>query len=231
MLETQPFFLSPCILINKYLGFEQLKFLSESYEVNTLATTEIRNDRLHEIRNKLIKYSDDELLTVRTASISRWDFGLPSIMGCSKNIAIEWILKTAEEHEDFAFFVSPYFKSYISGKIQIDLLKTRIEFSLGDFDAFSKGFIDITLEKYLLEFYRILKASDKLKKNLVEFQDIIISLCHLANKLASIYKEDLKSGLGVTYEFDFSYGNFENDDAKFLKLISMRTYCFGNNIG
>ena len=217
-----------CLMITKYFGFEQLKYLYDKHGIDCVIAEEVRADILEDINKKLKKYPDNSLLTVRTATFIGNDFGMPSNVKCSKADALDWIYKKFNENSNYAFFISSYVNSHICGRIHISLLDTRIDLTIGDFEEFSHGFIDISIKKEFNSFYNILKSSEEAIESNVINELVIDQVIRLSNNLLKIYKSDLESKFGLTYEFDFVIGEYENQlgicSDSFLKLISMRTY-------
>lgn len=61
------FSIENCIIISKFLGFLQLRFLHDTHKIDTLIADEVTLDNFNE---KLSKYSSDKRLTIRTAVIA-----------------------------------------------------------------------------------------------------------------------------------------------------------------
>lgn len=216
------FSIENCIIISKFLGFLQLRFLHDTHKIDTLIADEVTLDNFNE---KLSKYSSDKRLTIRTAVIAGDAFQLPSKLNCSKEDAFLWIKEMQQKSTiNYEFFVSPYFESKISGRIQLESRKTNIEFSIGDFKKFSHGIIDYSMQKDVMGTYKTLKETDMISNYDGSILYYIQRMQELANKLFEIYQYDLSAPEHITYAFDFSIGSFAEDDEEFFKIISMRTY-------
>lgn len=213
--------LNEFIQISKYFGFEQLNFL-QLQGIDCVVAHEILMDKPSSLEDTLSKFPTESLLTIRTATISGNDFGLPSIIRCTKAQARDWIIKS--QNPRYAFFVTPYFKSIYCGRMQISKNRIIIELVKGDFDLFTKGYIDIIIESAFGLSFKVIKNTTRADDDIIVFR-----LIALSKQLQEIYSAELDEKDGLTYDFDFTYGVFENQagtvSEEFLKLICVRAFC------
>ncbi len=205
-------------VINKYLGFHQLEYLSDN-GIDVVKATEVCDSDYNLLKNSPI----DKLWSIRIAAITGQDFNLPSLIGVNKNEAVNWIKEQQAKDMRYVFFYSSFFHAFKSGRIHIERNITHIEVSNGDFNRFKHEIPDLSVE-ILFETFII----EKTNNNSIE-PSCITELQVLSQKLRKLYKEEIDGSPNVVYEFDFAFGEFTDKNGSYLKdevlkIVGMRSY-------
>lgn len=199
------------LILNKYMGFKQLSYIQEK-GISCIIPNEIEKIK----EDFWCRVSNDNLWSIRVATITGRDFDLPSIIGVDKSTAFDWIVAQKNTNPNFLFFYSEYFKPIISGRIHMQYFNTKIEMSLGDFDFFKHNVPELSIiSSFGQSFER------KIDKHLID-EIYIEQTISLSKRLRTLYGKEFISDLNLLHEYDFAF--IQNGAEIELQIIGMRAY-------